>query len=302
MHAFIQQGKHRRGCHFFFTVTLFFLFTSIDAQKVIRLYDGPAPGSETWNWAEGETTNNPTKTKIVYNVATPMLAVFPPDASAANGCAVIIVPGGGGRVLLFEKEGVNTAKALAKKGFTAFVLKYRLRQSKTDDPWKEMMAALKDTAEMAKVSGGLATFARADLMTAVRHVRRQAAAYGIDSTRVGVVGFSAGAVVSLNTIYNAEPDAVPDFAAINYGVMRNVQKAPFREKVTPLFIAAAADDMLAPASNSIELFNEWYGAKRPVELHVYASGGHGLNAAPASAWVDRFADWLLAQGFLGRRQ
>lgn len=282
------------------SVILLLLSHGATAQRSIRLYDGPAPGSETWNWPEGETTNNPTKTKIIYNVTTPTLTVFQPDAGTANGSAVIIVPGGGGRVLLFEKEGVNTAKALAKKGITAFVLKYRLQQSKTDDPWKEMMAAMNDPAAKAKAPAPLATFARQDLMTAVRHVRRHAAAYGVDSTRVGVAGFSAGSVISLNIIYNADLDAVPDFAAINYGVMRTVQKAPFREKVTPLFIAVAADDMLAPASNSIELFNEWYGAKRPVELHVYASGGHGLNAAPASAWIDRFVDWLQAQGFLAR--
>jgi dipeptidyl aminopeptidase/acylaminoacyl peptidase len=76
-----------------------------------------------------------------------------------------------------------------------------------------------------------------------------------------------------------------------------VQKAPFRSKVTPLFIAAAADDSLALVANSIELFNEWHAAKRPVELHVYARGGHGLNGPPAAAWVDRFAEWLERLGF-----
>jgi predicted peptidase len=152
--------------------------------------------------------------------------------------------------------------------------------------------------------------ARADLVAAVRHVRQHADEYRIDRNRVGLIGFSAGAVMSLNVIYNDDLDAVPDFAAINYGVMRTVQKAPFREKVPPLFIASAADDQLATASNSIELFNEWYGAKHPVELHIYAKGRldnkgappHGLNGTPASTWIDRFVEWLDGQGFLRRIQ
>lgn len=276
-------------------------------QDIIHLYKGKAPGSEEWNWTEGETTKNPTNTKIVYNVTTPTLTLFSPAPEISNGCAVIIVPGGGGRVLLFEKEGEMTARHLVKKGITVFVLKYRLAQTKTDDPWAEMMASLRDSsARRASASSSQVTMARADLVAAVRHVRKHAAKYKIDSSRVGLIGFSAGAVMSLNIIYNADFDAVPDFAAINYGVMQNVQKAPFREKVSPLFIASAADDLLAPATNSIELFNEWYTAKIPVELHIYAKGRsdvkgvppHGLNGAAASTWVDRFVEWLNTLGFL----
>jgi predicted esterase len=168
-----------------------------------------------------------------------------------------------------------------------------------------MMATLRDTTNRSKGPSPVALMAREDLIAAVQNVRKHADKYKIDKNRVGLIGFSAGAVMSMNLIYNADLDAVPDFAAINYGVMRTVQKAPFREKVPPLFIAATADDQLALASNSIELFNEWYTAKVPVELHIYAKGrseikgapAHGLNGFPANTWVHRFLDWMESMGF-----
>jgi acetyl esterase/lipase len=281
----------------FFILAGFFFLQPVVGQEVIRLYKGKAPGSETWDWSEKATTKNPINTTIVYNVSEPTLTVFRPAPGGANGSAVIIVPGGGLHVLLFEKEGVTTAKALAKKGIMAFVLKYRLQRSTTDDPWQEMMERLNDTTGRTKGPSPISLLARADLTNAVRYIRKQAATYNVDSSRVGLVGFSAGAVISLNTIYHAELDAVPDFAAINYGVFPSGNRALLRDKVTPLFIAAAADDSLALAHHSLQIFNEWYAAKRPVELHIYATGGHGLTSHPASAWVDRFADWLEKMGF-----
>lgn len=280
-----------------FILAGFFFSQPLMGQEVIRLYNGKAPGSETWDWGEDTTRKNPINTTIVYNVSTPTLTVFRPAPDEANGSAVIIIPGGGLRVLLFEKEGVATAKALAKKGVTTFVLKYRLQHSTTDDPWQEMITRMKDPAGSDKGLSAISLMARADLANAVRYVRKHAGAYNVDSSRVGLVGFSAGAVLSLNTIYHAELDAVPDFAAINYGVVPSGNRAPLREKITPLFIAVAADDSLAQAPNSVQIFNEWYAAKRPVELHIYATGGHGLNSYPASAWVDRFTDWLGKMGF-----
>src|SRR5690349_20706977 len=110
-------------------VGLLIIFTtnSIKAQeKVIQLYNGAAPGSENWNWDEKENDQNLFNTRIVYNVTHPTLTVFSPDASAANGSAVIICPGGAFHVLAIDKEGNDVAKWLAKKGMTCFVLKYRL--------------------------------------------------------------------------------------------------------------------------------------------------------------------------------
>src|SRR5881392_4453073 len=101
-------------------------------QKVIQLYNGAAPGSEKWNWEEKENNKNMWSTKVVYNVSHPTLTVFTPDASVANGTAVIICPGGAFHALSINSEGSEVAKWLNKKGVTAFVLKYRLVHSLTD--------------------------------------------------------------------------------------------------------------------------------------------------------------------------
>ena len=293
-------------------LTIYCMLTLLQAgvnaqQKVIYLYDGPAPGSESWTWSEGETTKTPINTKVVYNVTRPSLTVFSPDRKVANGSAVIIAPGGGGRVLLFEKEGVTTAKELVKKGVTVFVLKYRLGESKTDDPWQEMMAHLRDSTRRRDTVSTVGLLARSDLENAVKYVRQHAQKYRIDPNRVGLIGFSNGAGMTLIVITSGSADAKPNFAAVNYGVRRIELKVPVEHKI-PLFIAAATDDQMAPVSNSIRTYNDWLAAGQSVEIHLYAKGrsdikgapAHGLNGFPANTWVHRFLDWMDSMGFLHR--
>ena len=136
---------------------LIILFISIACsikaqQKVIPLYTGPAPGSETWNWEEKQSTskNTPVIFPIVYNVSSPTLTVFSPDSATANGTAIIIFPGGAFHVLNIEHEGSHVAKKLNEKGFTVFMLKYRVVHSLTDNPWLEMISSRKDTIEFQK--------------------------------------------------------------------------------------------------------------------------------------------------------
>src|SRR5215207_696763 len=90
-----------------------FLYFFVNAQqKVIQLYDGPAPGSENWTWNEAENDNNTWQTKVVYNVSRPTLTVFMPETSKANGTAVIIAPGGAFHALSINSEGFDVAKWL----------------------------------------------------------------------------------------------------------------------------------------------------------------------------------------------
>src|SRR6188474_3453805 len=107
-------------------LSLLLLLTGVayGQQKEIRLYKGPAPGSENWTWEEKKNNINAIKLMTVYNVVNPTLTVFSPDPSIANGTAVIICPGGGFHFLAIENEGNEVAKWLIKKGITAFVLKY----------------------------------------------------------------------------------------------------------------------------------------------------------------------------------
>ncbi|HET9745344.1 MAG TPA: hypothetical protein VFP97_06520, partial [Chitinophagaceae bacterium] len=116
----------------------------VAGQKEIRLYPGAAPGSENWNWEEKETfVKAPLNANVIYNITKPSLTVFTPDS--ANGCAIIICPGGAYHVLNIENEGMKIAKELVKNGITVFIFKYRLVQSLTNDPWQEMQLSRKDS-------------------------------------------------------------------------------------------------------------------------------------------------------------
>jgi acetyl esterase/lipase len=122
---------------------LLLLSTTVQAQqKIIPLYPGAAPGSENWNWSEGESDSNAFNTKVVYNVTHPSLSVFLPDASIATGTAVVICPGGGFHILSINSEGYDVAKWLNKQGVACFVLKYRLARSLTNDPVAELMTKM----------------------------------------------------------------------------------------------------------------------------------------------------------------
>ena len=96
-----------------------------NAQQVIPLYSGKAPGSEKWDWKEAEMNSDIWQTRVVYNVATPTLTVYLPPAGNANGTAVVVCPGGAFHALSIDSEGIDVAKWLNSKGVTAFVLKYR---------------------------------------------------------------------------------------------------------------------------------------------------------------------------------
>ena len=289
--------QNRKLC--FFTACLL-TFTMLNAQqKVIPLYNGTAPGSENWNWQEKEFfVKVPLNANVVYNVSKPTLTVFSPDSP--NGCAVIICPGGGFRVLNFENEGITVANKLVQKGITVFVLKYRLLQSETDDPWQETMdAVLKQDSISRKKTGVVREMAMNDLNAAMRYVRQHAIEFKIDPKRIGVLGFSAGGVITAKLAYNFTAETRPDFAAPIYAVIPSIKDKIVKPDAPPLFIAAATDDSLAKVSNSIELYNDWKNAKRSVELHLYSYGGHGLRGSIASQnWILRFEEWLDGLGFL----
>ena len=266
-------------------------------EKVIRLYEGVAPGSENWDWKEAEAFNKfPLNAPIVYNITTPTLTVFKPTSSA-NGTAVIVCPGGAFHVVNMEKEGYRIAKALAAKGITAFVFKYRTVKVNTDDPWKEMGQSMKDTFNFVRKIANAKAMARADLLVGLQYVKTNAASLGIDSKKIGLLGFSAGAGLVANLAYNYTPELRPDFVAPIYTVITGIERK-VKEDAPPLFLAAATDDSLALVSNSIDMYNDWKNARKQVEMHVYSRGGHGLSGNHAQTWFDRFIDWLINLGIM----
>ena len=274
-------------------------FSIMAQEEVIRLYVGPAPGSESWKQEEQENTKNLWQTRIVYNVVNPTLTVIKAAPAPANGTAVIICPGGAFYALSIDSEGFGVARWLAAKGVTCFVLKYRLVESKTQDPVQELTAHGPKLDEVVKP---VIPLAMADGIAAVVYVRKHAADYGINPDRIGIIGFSAGGTVAASVAYNYTPESRPNFVAPIYLQYDWTIKHGVPADAPPIFILAATDDPLGLAPHSVSLYKDWTAAGKSAELHLFAQGGHGFGMRkqqlPTDRWIERFAEWMDAQGFL----
>jgi acetyl esterase/lipase/lysophospholipase L1-like esterase len=284
--------------------TLFFLsaIATLQAQKVIPLYSGKAPGSEAWTWQERENTKNLFNSRVIYNVAQPTLTAYLPPAAQANGTAVIVAPGGAFHTLSIESEGSDVAKWLNAKGVAAFVLKYRLVHMDTDDPVGTVMKKMGDFKKLDEENDSMVNMAIADGLKAIEYVRSHAAEYNINPKRIGFMGFSAGGTVTMGTVFNYTTANRPDFAAPIYPYMNALKKQDIPGDAPPLFICAASDDQLGLAPHSTNLYNAWIAAKKTAELHMYEKGGHGFGMRklnlPTDTWIERFGDWLDLHGLL----
>lgn len=287
------------------TLLLLFCCAFASAQKIIPLYPGKAPGAEKWDWQEAEMYSDQWQTRIVYNVSKPTLTAYLPPPAMANGTAVVICPGGAFHALSIDSEGIDVAKWLNKKGVAAFVLKYRLVKSNTDDPVKELSAKMAEGQRFDEDNAKLIPLAINDGLEAIRYVRKNASEFKVDPDRIGIIGFSAGGTVTAGVAYQGKGDTRPAFAAPIYAYLPpSMKEAVVPENAPPMFIAAASDDQLHLAPHSIALYNQWLVAKAPVEMHMYATGGHGFGMRtqylPSDAWIDRFGEWLEAQGLFTR--
>jgi acetyl esterase/lipase len=142
--------------------------------------------------------------------------VYQAPTAIANGTAVIIAPGGGFQALSINSEGVDVAKWLNARGVTAFVLKYRLAKSNTDDPAKEMMEKVGNPSKMEAENAVVMKLAMKDGQTAVQYVRTHSKDFGIDPKKIGLMGFSAGGTVAMSVVYNSDESSLPDFVAPIY--------------------------------------------------------------------------------------
>jgi len=280
---------------------LLFAATSAAAQDVIPLYQGTPPGSTPESYPEKEYFSKIWNTEVVTNVTKPTLTLFKPAAGTANGTAIVICPGGGFMALSINSEGNDVAKYLAAKGVTAFVLKYRLAHT-GEDATQEFTQMIADRQKFGETVGKVIPLSIADGLAAVTYVRQHASEWGIAPDRVGIIGFSAGGTVAAGVAYHYTPDGRPAFVAPIYAAAGRLKDAAVPADAPPMFIAAATDDQLGLAPDSVALYEKWREAKKPVELHMYAKGGHGFGMhkhdIPTDHWIDRFADWLDLQGFL----
>ncbi len=244
---------------------------------------------------------------MTRNVTSATLTPFLPDPAKATGAAVIVAPGGGFLMLSMENEGWRVAKALADRGIAAFVLKYRLKPTPADMGGFEqsvtaMFAGAAQPQRRMSPDEAIAGLSDqiADARAAVALVRTRATEWKIDPARVGMVGFSAGAMTTMATAL-AAPDTHLAFIAPIYGSMEAV-KVP--TDAPPLFAVLAANDPLF-ANKGFGLIESWQKAGKPVEFHLYQAGGHGFGlgkkGTTSTGWFEDFMHWLDANGMLVRR-
>lgn len=276
----------------------------IQAQNVIQLYPGKAPGSETWNWSEKTLEKNAWNTTVVYNVATPTLTVYLPAAGRANGTAIVIAPGGGFQVLSINSEGIDVAKWAVEKGITAFVLKYRLNKTESEDPVAEFMQGLSNPANAKKINDSIIPMCIADGIKAIAYVRTNAKTYGIDPNKIGIIGFSAGGTVTLGATLIYDAISKPNFSAPIYPYATYFKDIKVPVDAPPMFICVATDDSFGFAPSSANLYNTWIKAKKGAELHIFSTGGHGFGMRkqnlPSDQWINLFGDWLGVIGMMGK--
>lgn len=286
-----------------------FPFTRVPAQLdegALALYPGVAPGSEgatqTEIWTRADTGNG--TERWARNVTAPTLLPVLPAASCATGAAVLVVPGGGFQFVSMDNEGYPVAAQLAEHGIAAFVLKYRTMATPPDEAaFAGRMATLFDPKalrdEKPDLEAGI-PFARADAQAALRMIRARAGEWNVDPARLGMLGFSAGAMTLLATLRANETDAVPAFAGYLYGPMI---EPDLPDTAPPVFVALAADDMLF-GSQGFGLVDAWRRTGAGVELHVYEGGGHGFGAKTlgktSDRWFDQFVAWMGTRGLLER--
>lgn len=255
------------------------------------------PAEESWFRQWGEP--------MVRNVSNATLTPFLPDPAKANGTAVIVAPGGGFRWLSINNEGWKIAKALNERGVAAFVLKYRLQPTPpTLDGLRESM----NRTFSAVGAGGAGGDAPprpprpnldnqlADAEAAYALIVARAKEWGVDTDRIGMMGFSAGAGLTMHSTLHSKTMKLAFIAPI-YGGMGPVEVP---ENAPPMFVAIAVDDFLF--RGQFGLIESWYKAKRPVEFHLYQDGGHGFGMGypghPTYYWFEPFTHWLDHNGFL----
>ena len=268
--------------------------------NAIELGTPPLPGAtakESWHSQYGSL--------FARNVTVATLTPYLPDPSKASGAAVVVAPGGGFRTLSMENEGSNVAKALADKGVAAFVLKYRLVQTPADmagfeQSMKQMFSGTAARPPRPSTSQGMAAGIAPqleDARAAFALIRRRAGEWHVDPNRIGMVGFSAGAMLTLTTAL-AGQDAKPAFIGDIYGP---VSAMTVPADAPPLFVAVAADDPFF-GNGETGIIKSWLAAKRPAELHLFEQGGHGFGMYPkettSTGWFDEFVRWLDMHGML----
>ncbi len=307
----------------FFNMALFTILVlskiSVFAQDG-KMYPMDAPAEPTaiplgTGNVEGQTAEeswfrqwgDPMARNISKATLTPVLA----DPKKANGASVIVAPGGGFMWLSMGNEGWEVGQALAAQGINAFVLKYRLQP--TAPTLEEFEAQMNRRFEVsADTVESDSTRSRPrrprwdlsdqleDVEAAYAMILERADEWSVDKNRIGMIGFSAGAGLTMATTLQSKKVDLAFIGPI-YGGM-NAVEVP--ENAPPMFVAIATDDFLF--GGNFGVIKSWYDAKVPIEFHLYQNGGHGFGLGnpnrTSNKWFDAFIHWLNVNGFLKAKQ
>jgi len=268
-----------------FTVTA--TIADSNDHRTIQLWPKKVPDQSEEKASPVLSDNQRRNVTRIAKVTNPSLTVYEANPKLKNGAAIIICPGGGYNVLAVDLEGDEVAEWFSQLGYTAFVLQYRVP--------KNQAGALQDAQR------------------AIRYVRGTAKDRGIDTNKIGIMGFSAGGSLSarastryLETVYEPIDEwdklsARPDFSILIYpayldqGVDHGLTpELTITKNTPPMFLFVAADDKYA--NSSLVMSSALRAYQIPFELHILPEGGHGYGLRSgnraAETWPELCEAWM----------
>lgn len=257
--------------------------------QTLNIWPGVAPGSEEWKQKEMVVSDTPLGT-VILNVVAPTLTAYLPEKSNATGAGVIIAPGGAFVALAMDVGANPAARWLQERGIAAFILKYRTIEKRGEGIPSDLNM---DEAGRYGIADGI---------QALKVVRQHASDWGVSPDRIGMLGFSAGAMVTSGALLQSDPAARPNFAAMIYGSPFGVMP-PIPAKLPPMFLAWAQDDNVA-LTPILKFYDALKAVGQKPEVHIFTSGGHGFGlkkqGTTSDHWFDYFYLWLETQGLTKR--
>jgi dienelactone hydrolase len=274
------------------------------------LYDGPAAGSE--NWSEPRVVTVCGGSVSVFNTSQPRYELYLPDAAKANGAAVLMLPGGGLRVLGRGADMQDEIEAFLAHGVAVMLLEYRTRQMPAEGINRECRGTDPDAPPVRfphmDIVNGNANPARGDdatnevlrlstidAQTALAMLHDRAPNLRLDPDRIGVIGTSAGGGVAFGALLaDAPAETKPDFVISIFGP--SLQDVHVPDPAPPLFLVTEADH--GPVTDGLlAVFSIWKAADQKVELHVYEVPNFSMTVG---LWGPRLFDWMQERGITPR--